>query len=56
MIPPFSIRTRQYLLDVIRLLDENPTPREFFDRMTGLHPDLLNPGPLWYGAVGLLEK
>ncbi|MEU2618443.1 MBL fold metallo-hydrolase [Streptomyces sp. NPDC007157] len=54
--PAILDRTRQYLLDVIRLLDENPTAREFFDRMTRLHPDLLNPGPLWYGAVGLLGK
>lgn len=52
--PAILDRTRQYLLDAIRLLDENPTAREFFDRMTGLYPDLLNPGPAWYGAVGLL--
>ncbi|MFD8000060.1 MBL fold metallo-hydrolase [Streptomyces mirabilis] len=52
--PAILDRTRQYLLDAIRLLDENPTAREFFDRMTGLYPDLLNPGPVWYGAVGLL--
>ncbi|MGW1912969.1 hypothetical protein ACWCQS_20105 [Streptomyces sp. NPDC002076] len=54
--PAILDRTRQYLLDVMRLLDQNPTAREFFDRMTGLHPDLLNPGPAWYGAVGLLGK
>lgn len=54
--PAILDRTRQYLLDAIRLLDENPTAREFFDRMTGLYPDLLNPGPVWYGAVGLLGK
>lgn len=54
--PAILDRTRQYLLDAIRLLDENPTAREFFDRMTGLYPDRLNPGPVWYGAVGLLGK
>ncbi|MER5408493.1 MBL fold metallo-hydrolase [Streptomyces sp. NPDC002769] len=46
--------TRQYLLDAIRLLGRNPTPREYFDQMTALYPDRLNPGPVWYGAVGLL--
>ncbi|MGW1803279.1 MBL fold metallo-hydrolase [Streptomyces sp. NPDC001984] len=54
--PAILNRTRQYLLDAIRLLDENPTAREFFDRMTGLYPDLLNRGPVWYGAVGLLQR
>jgi glyoxylase-like metal-dependent hydrolase (beta-lactamase superfamily II) len=46
--------TRQYLLDAIRLLGKNPTAREYFARMTALYPDRLNPGPVWYGAVGLL--
>ncbi|MGW1727509.1 MBL fold metallo-hydrolase [Streptomyces sp. NPDC002306] len=46
--------TRQYLLDAIRLLGQKPTAREYFDRMTTLYPDRLNPGPVWYGAVGLL--
>jgi hypothetical protein len=39
---------------VIRLLDEKPTAREFFDQMTGLYPDRLNPGLVWYAALGLL--
>ncbi|MGW3025102.1 MBL fold metallo-hydrolase [Streptomyces sp. NPDC001221] len=52
--PAVLDQTRQYLLEVIRLLNGKPTAREFFDRMTGLYPDLLNPGPVWYGAVGLL--
>jgi hypothetical protein len=46
--------TRQYLQDVIRLLAEKPTAREFFDQMIALYPDRLNPGPVWYGALGLL--
>lgn len=46
--------TRQYLRDAIRLLDRKPTAREYFDQMTALYPDRLNPGPVWYGAVGLL--
>jgi glyoxylase-like metal-dependent hydrolase (beta-lactamase superfamily II) len=49
-------QTRQYLRDVIRLLDEKPTAREFFDQMMELYPDRLNPGPVWYGALGLLGK
>ncbi|MFF3513138.1 MBL fold metallo-hydrolase [Streptomyces sp. NPDC002573] len=52
--PAILDQTRQYLLEVVRLLNGKPTAREFFDRMTGLYPDLLNPGPVWYGAVGLL--
>ena len=48
--------TRQYLQDVIRLLDEKPTAREFFDQMIELYPDRLNPSPVWYGALGLLGE
>ena len=53
--PAILGQTRQYLIDAQRLLDEKPTPLEFFDRMLALHPDRLNPGPLWYGALGLLS-
>jgi hypothetical protein len=28
--------------------------RLFYDRMTGLYPDRLNPGVVWLGARGLL--
>jgi glyoxylase-like metal-dependent hydrolase (beta-lactamase superfamily II) len=48
--------TRRYLLDAIRLLGQNPTAREYFDQMTALYPERLNPGPVWYGALGLLEN
>jgi hypothetical protein len=44
--------TRQYLQDVIRLLDDKPTAREFYDQMTGLYPDRLNPGVVWLGHGG----
>lgn len=54
--PAILDQTRQYLLDAIRLLDAKPTAREYFDRMTALYPDRLNPGPVWYGAVGLLGE
>ena len=41
-------------LDAQRLLAEKPTPRAYFDQMTGLYPDRLNVGPVWYTAVALL--
>jgi glyoxylase-like metal-dependent hydrolase (beta-lactamase superfamily II) len=53
--PAILGQTRQYLVDAQRLLDEKPTPQEFFDRMLALYPDRLNPGPVWYGALGLLS-
>jgi glyoxylase-like metal-dependent hydrolase (beta-lactamase superfamily II) len=52
--PAVLDETRRYLQAVIRLLDDKPTAREFFDQMIGLYPDRLNPGPVWYGALGLL--
>jgi glyoxylase-like metal-dependent hydrolase (beta-lactamase superfamily II) len=52
--PAILAETRQYLQDAIRLLDEKPTAREFYEQMTGLHPDRLNPGVVWLGARGLL--
>lgn len=54
--PAAIVRTRRYLRDVIRLVDAKPTAREFFDELTALYPDWLNPGPAWYGALGLLGK
>jgi glyoxylase-like metal-dependent hydrolase (beta-lactamase superfamily II) len=48
--------TRQYLQDVIRLLDAKPTAREFYDQMTRLYPDRLNPGVVWSGALALLGE
>jgi glyoxylase-like metal-dependent hydrolase (beta-lactamase superfamily II) len=54
--PAILDQTRQYLRDVIRLLDEKPTAREFFDQMMELYPDRLNPGPVWYGALGMLGE
>ena len=52
--PAILDETRQYLQDVIRLLDDKPTAREFYDQMTGLYPDRLNPGVVWLGARALL--
>jgi hypothetical protein len=52
--PAILHETRQYLQDVIRLLADKPAAREFYDQMTGLYPDRLNPGVVWLGARGLL--
>ena len=52
--PAVLDETRQYLQDVIRLLDDKPTAREFYDQMIELYPERLNPGVVWYGALGLL--
>ncbi len=54
--PAILDETRRYLNDVIRLLDARPTARELYDQMLVLHPDRLNLGPLWYGALGLLGE
>lgn len=53
--PAILGKTRQYLLDARRLLDEKPMPLQYFDQMLALYPDRLNPGPVWYGAVALLS-
>jgi hypothetical protein len=52
--PAILAETRHYLQDVIRLLDDKPAAREFFDQMIALYPDRLNPFPVWWGASGLL--
>jgi hypothetical protein len=52
--PAILDETRQYLQDAIRLLDDKPTARDFYDQMTGLYPGRLNPGVVWLGAQGLL--
>jgi hypothetical protein len=46
--------TRQYLRDVIRLLEDKPAARAYYDQLTALYPDRLNPGVVWLGAVALL--
>jgi glyoxylase-like metal-dependent hydrolase (beta-lactamase superfamily II) len=53
--PAILDETRQYLQDAIRLLADKPTAREFYDQMTGLYPDRLNPGVVWLGARALLS-
>jgi glyoxylase-like metal-dependent hydrolase (beta-lactamase superfamily II) len=46
--------TREYLIDAQRLLADKPSAVEFFTAMLALHPDRLNPGALWGGALALL--
>jgi glyoxylase-like metal-dependent hydrolase (beta-lactamase superfamily II) len=53
--PVILKQTRDYLLDAQRLLADKPSPRQFYEQMIALYPDRLNPGPLWYGALGLLS-
>jgi hypothetical protein len=48
--------TRAYLGDVVELLVEKPTAREFYDEILRRHPDRLNPSPVWYGALALLGE
>jgi glyoxylase-like metal-dependent hydrolase (beta-lactamase superfamily II) len=52
--PAILAETRQYLQDVIRLLEDKPAAREFYDQMIELYPDRLNPGVVWLGARALL--
>lgn len=53
--PAVLDETRRYLQDAIRLLDDKPTARDFYDQMIGLYPDRLNPGVVWLGARRLLS-
>jgi glyoxylase-like metal-dependent hydrolase (beta-lactamase superfamily II) len=48
-------QTKQYLRDVIKLLADSSSPEEFFDAMMAIHGDRINPSPLWYGGVALLN-
>ena len=52
--PAVLDETRRYLQDVIRLLDDKPTARDFYDQLIALYPRRLNPGIVWLGARGLL--
>ncbi|MFJ4985411.1 MBL fold metallo-hydrolase [Streptomyces sp. NPDC088732] len=48
--------TRQYLRDVAELLGTASGARDFYDEMLRRHPDRINPGPVWYGALALLGE
>jgi glyoxylase-like metal-dependent hydrolase (beta-lactamase superfamily II) len=47
------VETRQYLDDVDELLPRMTTALDFFDAMLERHPDRLNTGTLWGGAMAL---
>lgn len=53
--PAILDQTRQYLLEAQRLLGQRPSPREFFDQIVARYPERLNPAPVWYSALGLLN-
>ena len=53
--PAVLDETRRYLQDAIRLVDDKPTARDFYDQMIALYPDRLNPGVVWLGARRLLS-
>jgi glyoxylase-like metal-dependent hydrolase (beta-lactamase superfamily II) len=48
-------QTKQYLRDVIKLLANSPSAEEFFEAMMAIYGDRINPSPLWYGGVALLN-
>ncbi|WP_217236340.1 hypothetical protein [Streptomyces sp. AC555_RSS877] len=48
-------RTRRYLDAVDRQLESSTTTMEFFEGMTSLHSECINPGVLWSGALTLLS-
>ncbi|MFF3816798.1 hypothetical protein ACFY0P_24545 [Streptomyces sp. NPDC001714] len=48
-------RTRRYLDAADRQLKNSTTTMEFFEGMTGFHPECINPGVLWSGALTLLS-
>jgi glyoxylase-like metal-dependent hydrolase (beta-lactamase superfamily II) len=54
--PTILGETRRYLEDAKRILATKPTPQAYFDQMIALHPDRINPGPLWYSGIGLLAE
>ena len=48
-------QTRAYLEDARRLLATVSSPEEYYAEMLRRYPFRMNPGPVWYGAVGQLR-
>jgi glyoxylase-like metal-dependent hydrolase (beta-lactamase superfamily II) len=48
-------QTRAYLEDARRLLPTVSGPEEYYAEMLRRYPFRMNPGPVWYGAVGQLR-
>lgn len=53
--PVILEQTRRCLRDAQRLLGQQPSPRESFDQIVAKYPDRLNPAPVRYSALGLLN-
>jgi hypothetical protein len=47
--------TRRYLETTARLLDGEPTRREFFSSVLGRYPGRVNPYTVWLSALRLLR-
>ena len=54
--PAILGENRQYLQDAIRLLDDKPTAREFYDQMTGLYLDRFKPRRRLAGGTGAARR
>jgi len=54
--PAVLDETRQYLQDVIRLLDDKPTAREFYDQMPGALPRPAQPGRRLVRGTGAARR
>jgi glyoxylase-like metal-dependent hydrolase (beta-lactamase superfamily II) len=52
--PAVLAETKRYLEDAITLLDSKPSALVAYEKMLKLHPDRINPGPLWYSLLALL--
>lgn len=48
--------TRRYLQDARELLATSSDAQEFYEKMLAKHPDRINPGAVWSGAVALFPK
>lgn len=54
--PAVLTETRRYLEDVITLVESGTNALAAYTRMLELHPDRINPGPLWSGLQTLLGE
>jgi glyoxylase-like metal-dependent hydrolase (beta-lactamase superfamily II) len=48
--------TRRYLTDARQMLEVSSSAKSFYDGMLALHPNRLNPGALWGGAITLFPR
>jgi glyoxylase-like metal-dependent hydrolase (beta-lactamase superfamily II) len=53
--PDIIEETRAYLKDAQHLLATVASPEEYYNAIMRRYPFRMNPGPVWYGAVGLLS-